>query len=112
MRRMSRREQRPAIKRKPPRIGSGAVCNNTRRQAAAAPRQIKSPSALGELEAATRFGAAVFLSLHHARVAGEETAAFEHAAQIGLAGVHMQALDSPEANPLEEGQQLTLAFGK
>lgn len=40
--------------------------------------------ALGELEAATRFGAAVFLALHNTRVARQEAATLEDTAQIGL----------------------------
>ena len=39
---------------------------------------------LGELEAPARLGLAVLLALHHARIAGEEAAALEHRAQIGL----------------------------
>src|SRR6266849_361044 len=41
-------------------------------------------SALGELEAAPRLGAAIFLALDHARVAGEEAALLERAAQVRL----------------------------
>src|SRR3972149_6290304 len=40
--------------------------------------------ALGELEGAPRLGPAVLLAFHHARVAGEEGAALERAAQIGF----------------------------
>src|SRR5215470_20054691 len=39
---------------------------------------------LRELEAAARFGAAVFLALHHARIAREKAAALEHATQFRL----------------------------
>src|SRR5262245_44819274 len=41
-------------------------------------------SALGELERPARLGAAVLLALDHARVASEEAAALQHAAQVGL----------------------------
>src|SRR5258708_24760071 len=41
-------------------------------------------SALGELERPAGLGAAVFLALDHARVAGEEAATLQDAAQIGL----------------------------
>src|ERR1700726_3781863 len=37
---------------------------------------------LRELEASARFGLAVFLALDHARVAGDEAAALEHATQF------------------------------
>src|SRR3981189_800811 len=43
-------------------------------------------SALGELERAPGFGAAIFLALDHARVAGQESTALQHAAQVGLVG--------------------------
>src|SRR3972149_1768305 len=39
---------------------------------------------LGELEGAPRLGPAVLLAFHHARVAGEEAAALERTAQLGL----------------------------
>src|SRR5262245_40476470 len=42
--------------------------------------------ALRELEAAARLGPAVLLTLDYARVAGQEAAALERAAQIGLVG--------------------------
>src|SRR5262245_53814877 len=42
--------------------------------------------ALRELEAAASLGAAVLLALDHARVAGEEAAALERAAQVRLIG--------------------------
>src|SRR4051812_31169058 len=42
--------------------------------------------ALRELEAAARLRLAVLLSLDHGRVAGEEAAALEGAAQVGLEG--------------------------
>ena len=41
-------------------------------------------SALGELEGATRLRPAVLLALDHTRVAGQEAAALEHGAQLGL----------------------------
>src|SRR5262245_4061531 len=41
-------------------------------------------SALRELERAPRLGTPVLLALDHARIAGEEPAALERAAQIGL----------------------------
>src|SRR5208282_3173238 len=40
--------------------------------------------ALRELEAAARFGLAVFLAFDHPRVAGDEAAALEHSAQLRL----------------------------
>src|SRR6185437_7157572 len=47
-------------------------------------KECRKRSALGELEAAARFGLAVLLTLDHARVAGEEASMLEHGAQIGL----------------------------
>src|SRR3546814_13699463 len=41
-------------------------------------------SALGELEAPARLGAAVLLALHHAGIAGQEAAALQHRAQARL----------------------------
>src|SRR5215218_7811381 len=49
-------------------------------------KSAKSRLALRELEAAAGLRLAVLLALDHARVAGEETAALERAAQIGLVG--------------------------
>src|SRR5579871_6563420 len=42
------------------------------------------PSALGELEGASCLGLAVLLALDHARIARQEAAALERAAQVGL----------------------------
>src|SRR3546814_16816993 len=41
-------------------------------------------SALGELEAPARLGAAVLLALHHAGIAGQEAAALQHRPQARL----------------------------
>src|SRR6478735_9032192 len=43
-------------------------------------------SALGELERTPGLGAAILLALDHARVAGQESAALQDAAQVGLEG--------------------------
>src|SRR6266478_2096120 len=45
---------------------------------------VRGRSPLGELERATRLGAAVLLAFDDARVAGQITAAFEHGPQIRL----------------------------
>src|SRR5579875_1205309 len=46
--------------------------------------RVKRSLALRELEGTTGFGAAVLLALDHARVAGQEAAALERAAQFRL----------------------------
>src|ERR1700751_525239 len=77
----------PGSEKQPPRIRSGAAkaCSTcSGRQPDRKGSKRERLLALGELEAATRFGPAVFLALHDARVARQEAAALEHAAQIGL----------------------------
>src|SRR4051812_34663379 len=61
---------------------SARICKDRLRRKTRRREQAK--SALGELEAAAGFGFAVLLALDHARVAGEETALLECAAQVRL----------------------------
>src|SRR5439155_11696457 len=78
-------------------------------------------SALGKLERAAGFGAAVFLALDHARVAGEKAVALEHGPQVrfviqqrlGYAVAHRSRLaGEPAARDRADDIVLPLAIGR